>query len=122
MQKPGTIPLADCLNDTAMSFFGIANCGLALVGLPPQNVTLGTLDTGDSRVLDVRYAHNRVWTTLGTAALVNGTNRTAAAWYIINPSSSKDGVSGTVEKQGVVASDGESLMYPSLGVTATGES
>ena len=61
VQKPGTIPLADCLNDTALSFFGIANCGFALVGLPPQNVTLGTLDTGDSRVMDVRYAHNRVW-------------------------------------------------------------
>ena len=120
VQKAGTIPLADCLNDTQLSFFGIANCGLALVGLPPQNVTLGTLDTGDSRIMDVRYAHNRVWATLGTAALVNGTNRTAAAWYIINPSSSKAGVSGTVEKQGVVASGGESLMYPSLGVTATG--
>ena len=45
VQKPGTIPLADCLNDTALSFFGIANCGFALLGLPPQNVTLGTLDT-----------------------------------------------------------------------------
>ena len=120
VQKPGTIPLADCLNDTALSFFGIANCGLALVGLPPQNVTLGTLDTGDSRVLDVRYAHNRLWAVLGTAALVNGTNRTGVGWYIIRPSSSKDGVSGDVQLQGVLASEGESLMYPSVGVTGTG--
>ncbi len=120
VQKPGTIPLADCLNDTALSFFGIANCGLAFFGLPPQNVTLGTLDTGDSRVLDVRYAHNKLWAVLGTAALVNGTNRTAVGWYIINPSSSKDGVSGTVDMQGVLASENESLMYPTLGVTTTG--
>ena len=120
VQKPGTIPLADCLNDTALSFFGIANCGLALFGLPPQNVTLGTLDTGDSRVLDVRYAHNKLWAVLGTAALVNGTNRTAVGWYIINPSSSKAGVAGTVDMQGVLASENESLMYPTLGVTTTG--
>ncbi len=120
VQKPGTIPLADCLNDTALSFFGIANCGLALLGLPPQNVTLGTLDTGDSRVLDVRYAHNRLWAVLGTAASVNGTNRTAVGWYIIRPQSTKDGVSGDVEREGVLASENESLMYPSLGVTGTG--
>jgi hypothetical protein len=120
VQKPGTIPLADCLNDTALSFFGIANCGAALVGLPPQNVTLGTIDTGDSRILDVRYAKNRLWAVLGTAAQVSGVNRTAVGWYIINPSSSKDGVSGTVLKEGVLASEGESLAYPTVGVTATG--
>jgi hypothetical protein len=120
VQKPGTIPLADCLNDTALSFMGIANCGLALLGLPPQNVTLGTLDTGDSRVLDVRYANHKLWAVLGTAAQVSGVNRTAVGWYIINPSSSKDGVSGDVRMQGVLASEGESLMYPSIGVTTSG--
>ncbi len=58
-QKPGTIPLADCLEDTALSFLGIANCGLAVVGLQPVNVELGTIDSGDSRVLDVRFARQR---------------------------------------------------------------
>jgi hypothetical protein len=120
VQKPGTIPLADCLNDTQLSFFGIANCGLALVGLPPQNVGLGTLDTGDSRVMDVRYANHKLWAVLGTAAEVSGTNRTAVGWYILNASSSKDGVAATVLREGVLASDGESLMYPSVGVTTSG--
>jgi hypothetical protein len=120
VQKPGTIPLADCLNDTALSFMGIANCGLALLGLPPQNVTLGTIDSGDSRVLDVRYANHKVWAVLGTAAQVGGTNRTAVGWYILNASSSKDGVSGTVRDEGVLASEGESLIYPTVGVTTSG--
>jgi hypothetical protein len=120
MQKPGTIPLADCLNDTALSFMGIANCGLALLGLPPQNVTLGTIDSGDSRVLDVRYANHKLWAVLGTAAQVNGTNRTAVGWYILNAASSKDGVSGTVRNQGVLASEGENLIYPTIGVTTSG--
>ena len=120
VQKPGTIPLADCLNDTNLSFLGILNCGNALFGLPPQNVTLGTIDTGDSRVLDVRYANHKLWAVLGTAALVNGVNRTAVGWYIINPSSSKDGVSGTVLKEGILASEGESIVYPAIGVTQTG--
>jgi hypothetical protein len=120
VQKPGTIPLGDCLNDTNLSFFGIANCGAALFGLPPQNVTLGTIDTGDSRVLDVRYAHGRVWAVLGTAAEVDGVNRTAVGWYIIDPTSSLSGVSGTVRLEGILASKGESLAYPTIGVTQSG--
>jgi hypothetical protein len=120
VQKPGTTPLRDCLNDAALSFFGLANCGDALFGLPPQNLPLGTIDTGDSRVLDVRYANHKVWAVLGTAAQVGGVNRTAVGWYIINPSSSKDGVSGTVAKEGVLASEGESLAFPTVGVTTSG--
>jgi hypothetical protein len=119
VQKPGTAPLRECLNDTT-GVFGGTNCGAALFGLPPQSLPFGTLDTGDSRVLDVRYAHNKLWAVLGTAATVNGTNRTGVGWYLIRPSSNKDGVSGTVELQGTVASESESLLYPSLAVTGTG--
>lgn len=119
-QKPGTIPLADCLNDTNLSFFNVLNCGMALLGLPPQNVTIGTIDTGDSRVLDVRYANHKLWAVLGTAAQVDGENRTAVGWYIIEPTSTPSGVSGSVEMEGVLASSGESLTYPALAVTANG--
>jgi hypothetical protein len=70
--------------------------------------------------MDVRYANHKLWAVLGTAAQVSGTNRTAVGWYILNASSSKDGVSGSVLMQGVLASEGESLMYPSIGVTTSG--
>jgi hypothetical protein len=120
VQKSGPAPLRECLNDTALSFFGIANCGLALVGLPPQNLPIGTIDSGDSRVLDVRYANRKLWAVLGTAAQVDGVDRTAVGWYIINPSASKDGVSGSVLREGILASQGESIVYPTIGVTTSG--
>ena len=121
VQKPGTIPLADCLNDTAGSFFGF-NCGDAVFGLPPQAMTLGTLDSGDSRVLDVRYANGKLWAVLGTAVEVGmpAQTRTGVGWYVLNANASPSSVSASVIKEGVLALEGESLTYPTLGVTTSG--
>lgn len=119
VQKEGTFPLGECLNDTSGAFFG-TNCGTALFGLPPQNVTIGTLDTGDSRVLDVRYANGKLWAVLGTAAEVAGEQRTGVGWFIINPSLSDVGVSAQMRAQGILALEGESLAYPTIGVTPSG--
>jgi hypothetical protein len=119
VQKAGPYPLGECLNDTAGSFFG-TNCGAALFGLPPQNVPVGTIDTGDSRVLDVRYANGKLWAVLGTAVEVEGEQRTGVAWYILNPSVTKAAVKATVRMEGILALAGESLAYPTLGVTTSG--
>ena len=119
VQKLGPYPLGECLNDTAGSFFGL-NCGLALFGLPPQNLPVGTLDTGDSRILDARYANGKLWAVLGTAAEVAGEQRTAVGWFILNASVSSDGVSAAIRKQGILAVEGESLSYPTVGVTTSG--
>ena len=119
VQKEGTFPLGECLNDTSGAFFG-TNCGAALFGLPPQNVSIGTIDTGDSRVLDVRYANGKLWAVLGTAAEVESEQRTGVAWFVINPSISNAGVSATIREQGILALPGESLAYPTVGVTASG--
>jgi hypothetical protein len=119
VQKEGPFPLGECLNDTNGAFFG-TNCGAALFGLPPQNVSIGTLDTGDSRVLDARYANGKLWAVLGTAAEVGGEQRTGVGWFIFNASVSNRGVSATIRKQGILAVEGESLAYPTVGVTASG--
>jgi hypothetical protein len=119
VQKEGPFPLGECLNDKNRSFFG-THCGRALLGLPPQNVSVGTIDTGDSRVLDARYANGRLWAVLGTATEVSGDQRTGVGWFILDTSVSVDGVSATIRRQGVLAVAGESLAYPTLGVTASG--
>jgi hypothetical protein len=119
VQKEGPYPLGECLNDTAGSFFG-TNCGAALFGLPPQNVPVGTIDTSDSRVLDARYANGKLWAVLGTAAEVAGEQRTGVGWFIFNASVSNSGVSATIRNQGILAVEGESLAYPTVGVTASG--
>jgi hypothetical protein len=118
-QKDGTTPLRDCLADTALSVpipppAGPLNCGAAFLGLPPVSLPLGTLDSGDSRVLDVRYANGKLWAVLGTAAQVGEATRTGAAWFILNPSARR------IDSQGVLALADENLIYPTLGVTNSG--
>jgi hypothetical protein len=113
VQKSGIAPLRECLNDTSGAFFGV-NCGLALLGLPPQNLPIGTLDAGDSRVLDVRYANGKVWAVLGTGIEIGGETQTGVAWFVLNPNSVK------VLKQGILGLEDESLTYPTIGVTTSG--
>ena len=123
VQKQGPFPLGECLNDTALSVpippTGM-NCGEFLVGLPPQNVSIGTIDTGDSRIMDARHANGKLWAVLGTAAEVAGEQRTGVGWFILNASVNSKGVSASMRHQGVLALEGESLAYPTLGVTGSG--
>jgi len=113
VQKDGIVPLRDCLADTTGAFFGF-NCGLVVGIDPPVSLPVGTIDSGDSRVLDVRYANGRVWAVLGTGAEVGGETQTGVGWFILNPNAA------TVEKQGVLALEGENLIYPTVGVTTSG--
>lgn len=99
VQKPGTIPLGEL-------FYGATEPGL--------------IDTSDSRVLDVRYANGKLWAVLGTAAEVAGEQRAGVGWFIFNPSVDKNGVKATLVSQGILALEGESLAYPTIGVTASG--
>lgn len=81
------------------------------------------IDSSDSRVLDVRFANNKLWAVLGTAAEVNGEQVAGVAWYILNPSinKAKGTLTAEVIKEGIVALDGEFLTYPAIGVTTSGK-
>ena len=115
---PNTHPMLDCLNDTSGALGGGVNCYEALTGPGgPWNQVLGPLDASDSRVLDVRFADGKLWAVLGTGATVAGAERAGIGWYIIKP---KTAGGGTVQKQGILAAEGESLSYPTLGVTDGG--
>ncbi|MBK7080441.1 MAG: hypothetical protein IPH55_06710 [Betaproteobacteria bacterium] len=119
-QKTGPYPLGECLNDTVLSVAGVYNCGDYLFGLPPQNLSIGPLDTGDSRIMDARYANGKLWAVLGTAADVAGAQRTGVAWFVLNASVNSKGVSASMRKQGILALEDESLAYPTIGVTKSG--
>jgi hypothetical protein len=119
VQKVGPFPLGECLNDTSGAVGG-TNCGQFLFGLPPQNVSIGPIDTSDSRILDARLANGKLWAVLGTAAEVAGQQRAGVGWFILNASVSGSGVSASIRKQGILAVEGESLAYPTVGVTTSG--
>jgi hypothetical protein len=120
VQKSGPFPLGECLNDRAHSIGPGMNCGKFLFGLKPQNVSIGTIDTGDSRVLDARFANGKLWAVLGTAAEVSGQQRTGVGWFILDASVSGSNVSAAIRRQGILALAGESLAYPTIGVTSSG--
>lgn len=115
-QKPGPFPLGQCLSDETLPtpFRPSRGCWRWFLASNPPDQILGTLDAGDSRVLDVRYANGRVWAVLGTAVEFSGTPRVGVGWYIISPGTS------SVDLQGVLALEDESLTYPALGVTTSG--
>jgi hypothetical protein len=120
VQKQGPYPLGECLNDRARSIGPGTNCGKFLFGLKPQNVPIGTIDTGDSRILDARFANGKLWAVLGTAAEVSGQQRTGVGWFILDASVSSGNVSASMRRQGILAVAGESLAYPTVGVTTSG--
>jgi hypothetical protein len=114
VQKSGIAPLRDCLADTTGALGGGLNCGAGLFGLPPVSLPIGTLDAGDSRVLDVRYANGNVWAVLGTGVEIGGETLTGVGWYILNPNNAQ------VVKQGTLGLEDEHLTYPTIGVTTSG--
>jgi hypothetical protein len=107
-QRPGNIPLQDCLND---------NC--FRIGAPPTPETLKQLDAGDSRTGDATISHGTVVAVWDTGATVDGQPHDAIAYAEIHPSAS--GVlSASVGLHGIFSASGENLLYPSIAYDADG--
>ncbi len=93
-QKPGPAPLGSS------------------VGEP-----LNQIETDDFRVQQVQYSRGRLFTALATG-LANG--RVGAAWFVVNPGSPFGPLAPVVERQGYVTVAGDSVIYPTVAVTAAG--
>ena len=118
-QKVGPVPLADCLNVTA--------CAKAVSGTPDKfKETERPLDSLDSRMQQVTYAAGKLYGSHGTAVDVGSASfalaqRTGVAWYVTQPVTATNGnLSTTVLQQGRIASAGNNLLMPALGVRADG--
>lgn len=81
--------------------------------------TEAQLSVNDDRMQQVEYVGGKLYTTLNTGVGPGGVaNRSAVAWFQVTPS----GSSGSVTAQGyVAAAGGTSLLYPSIGLGASGE-
>jgi hypothetical protein len=115
-QKPGDIPLRDCLADSKLQVApGLFGCWRLVVGAggPFKNV-LGPLDSNDSRMQQVFLADGNLWGALDSAATVAGADRAGIAFFAIDPHSAK------VQQQGILAAKGVDLNYPALAVTGRG--
>lgn len=126
-QKPGSIPLGECLNDrSTKSDLGLwkgAGCWRAFF-LPkdqPKKEVLSQLDANDTRMQQVSFADGKVWGALDTAVNVGGEVKAGIAYFVVTPSVDADQVSGTLSGHGTLAVAHNNVTYPALSVLPTGQ-
>jgi hypothetical protein len=121
-QKPGDFPLGQCLNDTNLSFGGIANCGDAFFGLPPQNEVESSPDSNDTRMQQVWFVGGQLWGAADTGVNVGNELKAGIAWFMVDPKVNPNGkVAGNVKKQGYLALADNNLTYPAIAVRPDGK-
>jgi hypothetical protein len=115
-QKVGSTPLADCLN--------VTSCAKVALGTPDKyKETERPLDSLDSRMQQVTYANGLLYGSHGTAVDVGSpaVQKAGVAWYITTPVTVSNGnLSTTVLHQGRLATAGNNLLMPALGVRPNG--
>jgi hypothetical protein len=122
-QKPGSIPLADCINDTTTpTIFGPGCWQLLFVEEPEHDEVESTPDSGDTRMQQVWYANGMLWGANGTAVNVGGEIKAGIAWYGVSPKINGAGkVEGQVKQQGYIALANNNLTYPAIAMGANGK-
>jgi hypothetical protein len=107
-QKAGDFPLGQCLNDTT--------CSTAAFGGPDPFApeVESTLDSNDTRMQQVWYAHGTLWSALDTVVKVKGKPQAGIEYFAV------DARSGELQLQGTLALAGNNLTYPAVAVTNSG--
>lgn len=123
-QKAGSVPLADCLNDTTLPTPLGAGCWrvLGLHTEPAHNWTEGqSIDTGDTRMQQVVFAGGMVYGALGTAVSSGGSTQAGVAWFAVRPHVTAGGdVHAQLVNQGHVSATGAALIDPAIAVGQDG--
>ena len=115
-QKPGSIPLGDCLNDDpcATTFiFGAPD--------PFKPEVESNLERLRRRMQQVTYANGKLYGALDTAVTVGGATKAGIGWYIVQPVSLPHNVIAVLAAQGQLGLAGNNLTYPAIGLTAAGK-
>ncbi len=120
-QKAGDFPLGQCINDTTTPTpFGLGCWRFFFTKEPAHDEVESHLDSNDTRMQQVVYANGKLWGALDTALTVNSVNKAGIEWFIVKPSVSSSGVSGSVANQGYLGLADTNLTYPAIGVTQSG--
>jgi hypothetical protein len=121
-QKPGSIPLADCINDTTTpTIFGPGCWQLLFVDEPDHDEVESMPDSLDTRMQQVWYANGMLWGSNGTAVNVGGEIKAGIAWYGVSPKINGAGkVEGQVKKQGYLALANNNLTMPAIAMAGNG--
>ena len=123
-QKPGDIPLGECINNTTTpTLFGPGCWQLLFVDEPAHNEVESHLDSNDTRMQQTWYVNGQLWGAAGHGRLgqrraqgrhrlVRGRHRRSTA-----PARSR----AQVKKQGYIALADNNLTYPAIAMGANGK-
>jgi hypothetical protein len=118
IQKPGDVPLAQCLSDSSLFLTPtLSGCWrLVTGGAGPFPNKEKVVDSNDSRMQQVVLANGKLWGALDTGLLIDGDTapRAGIAFFVINPRA------GKVVQQGYAGMLGNNLTYPAIAVTQSG--
>jgi hypothetical protein len=122
-QKPGNIPLADCINDTTTpTIFGPGCWQILFLTEPAHNEVESKPDSNDTRMQQVWYANGKLWSSTDTAVNVGGELKAGIAWFQVDPKINGAGkVEGKVDSQGYLALANNNLTYPAIAVAPNGK-
>jgi hypothetical protein len=121
-QKPGSVPLADCINDTTRPTPAGAGCWrLLLTAEPAHDEVEASLDSSDSRMMQVTFANGLLWGALDTELTVQGSPQAAIEWFAVRPEvSDAGGLRVEVVTNRYLSLPGNNLTYPAIGMTRSG--
>jgi hypothetical protein len=123
-QKPGDIPLGECLNDTSDLFGPGLGCWYLFFDPPPdwQPEVESRPDSLDSRMQQTWYVDGMLWGASGTAVNVDGELKAGIAWFAVKPKINGAGkVEGQVKKQGYIALADNNLTMPAIAMGTNGK-
>ncbi len=122
-QKPGNIPLGECINNTTTpTVFGPGCWQLLFVQEPAHDEVESQPDSLDSRMQQTWYVNGTIWGASGTAVWVNGELKAGIAWFAVEPKINGAGkVEGKVKQQGYVALANNNLTMPAIAMTPGGK-
>jgi hypothetical protein len=122
-QRPGDIPLGECINDTTIPTpFGPGCWQFLFVNEPAHNEVESHLDSNDTRMQQTWYVNGTLWGSLDTAVRVNGELKAGIAWFAVSPKINGSGrIEGQVKNQGYLALADNNLTYPAIAVGTNGK-
>ena len=122
-QKPGSTPLADCLNDTSLQVTAtLKGCWRLAVNVEPAHnqVEGQAIDSNDTRMQQVMFANGMVFGALDTGLRINGQTRAGIEWFAARPHVTANGVHAQIVAQGYAGVADANLTYPALAVNENG--
>ena len=123
-QKPGDIPLGECINNTTSPTPFGPGCWQILFN-PPEpahDEVESKPDSNDTRMQQTWYVNGTIWGATDTAVWVDGQFKAGIAWFAVAPKINGAGkIEGKITKQGYLALARNNLSYPAIAMTPSGK-